>query len=300
MSTNQKSPFTVPRSEYVRQLRDLVARALEEDIGRGDATVKALRLGTMRAPAHVVAKSNGVLAGSEAFAATIRALDKRATLRWRITDGQSVVKGAVVADVTATPAALLSGERTALNFLSRLSGVATTARRLSDKLKGTHTRLLDTRKTTPGWRYLEKHAALIGGAVSHRMGLHDALMIKSNHVVAVGDFEETVRRAAANAGRRLLICEARSLREIRIALSHGVPWLLLDHFRGQRLRHAISVIREHDAAHRGRHTIIEVSGNIDLRTITAIARYGPDYVSSGGITHSAPAVDFSLRWDEGR
>ncbi|MBD3298557.1 MAG: carboxylating nicotinate-nucleotide diphosphorylase [candidate division Zixibacteria bacterium] len=303
MTAKQKSPFALPPIVLKRQLRDLVERALHEDIGRGDLTVQALELGRQRSRAHIVAKSKGILSGSDAVTATFRALDSKAKLTWRVTDGKVVRKGMIVAEIYATPSALLSGERTALNFLSRLSGVATTTRDLVDKLKGTHTRLLDTRKTTPGWRYLEKQAALTGGAVSHRMGLHDALMIKSNHVVAVGNFEETVRRAVRNSGRRTLICEVRSIREIRAALDHGVPWLLLDHFRGQRLRHAISVIREHDTSQRktgAQRTIIEVSGNVDKRSIRSIARYGPDFVSSGGITHSAQAIDFSLRWVEGR
>lgn len=294
-----KSPIAhtqIASTQYKTRLRELVQLALREDIGPGDATVNALALGTRRADAVIVAKSVGILAGLDAVEATFRALDKRAAFRWSVREGARLRPSQRVGTIIATPAALLSGERTALNFLSRLSGVATAARVLADRLKPYKTRLLDTRKTTPGWRLLEKRAAAIGGAVNHRVGLFDALMIKSNHVVAVGDFAETVRRAMKGKGRRTLVCEVRTMNEIGIALEVGVAWLLLDHFRGHRLGKAIMAIRSHDRRHKTR-TIIEVSGNIDARNIARIAAYQPDFVSSGAVTHSPAPVDFSLTWN---
>ena len=295
MARQAHKSLRIPKQEYTRRLRELVQRALREDMGTGDATVRALRLSRTRAQAAIVAKSTGVLAGLDAVEATFRALDTRAAFRWMVKEGKRVRRGQRVGVITATPAALLSGERTALNFISRLSGVATSAHALAEKLVSSNTRLLDTRKTTPGWRLLEKKAATIGGAVNHRIGLFDALMIKSNHVIAVGDFAETVRRAVHGKGKRTLVCEVRTMAEIHIALAAGVDWLLLDHFRGQRLRQAITTIRAHDARHKTR-TTVEVSGNITVRNIARIAAYGPDFVSSGAITHSPLPVDYSLTW----
>ena len=293
-------PFEMPGQLYRRQLATLVKMALAEDIGAGDRTTDALGLPRKRASSHLVAKSPGVLAGADAFAQTFRALDRGARVEWAVREGKSFRPGVKVATVHATPAALLSGERTAINFIAHLSGIATATRRTIDKMGSSRTRLLDTRKTTPGWRFLEKRAALLGGAVNHRFGLFDALMIKSNHVDAVGDFAETLGRAMAGRKSRRLICEVRTMAEVRVALSLGARWLLLDHFNGSRLRNAVEAIRnfERESGLRGNsRVVVEVSGNVTERTAPAIARCGVDYISSGGITHSAPACDFSLRWN---
>lgn len=291
--------FPIPQTEYTRRLKTLIRLALEEDLGSGDRTTVALGLGNALGQAELIARSAGVLAGADAFTATIRALDPRARLTWHVREGAAFRRNQKVAVIRARSSSLLSGERTALNFLSRLSGVATLTRTYARAIDGHATRLLDTRKTTPGWRLLEKRAAMLGGAVTHRVGLFDALMIKSNHVAAVGEFRETVRRALRGAGRRTLICEVRSMREVQIALADGVGWLLLDHFTPSRLRHAVKFIRAWDADRavetRRKPTVIEVSGNVTLRTIGALARCGPDFISVGAITHSAPAADFSMR-----
>jgi len=285
-------PFVIPKSAYDRQLRTMVRLALAEDIGPGDLTRQALKLGSRQATAHVLAKSEGVLAGADVFVATIRALDRSARVKWMVRDGSELRPGTRVAEIRARATALLSGERTSLNFLSRLSGVATTTRRFVDAMGATGTRLLDTRKTTPGWRFLEKRATMLGGAATHRIGLYDALMIKSNHVVAVGGFSEAVKLAVKGAGRRTLICEVQTEGEIRIALECGVQWLLLDHFTPARLQRTVRVIRQWDGERpSGKRTVIEVSGNVTLKNIRALARCGADYISSGAITHSAPAVE---------
>jgi nicotinate-nucleotide pyrophosphorylase (carboxylating) len=293
-------PFTEPRGLYRRQLEAVIRSALAEDIGPGDRTTDSLHLSRRRARARVVAKSSGILAGADAFELTIRMLDRRAQIRWSIAEGQAFRSGQNVAAVRAQAAALLKTERTALNAMARLSGIATATHQAVQLMKNTPTKLLDTRKTTPGLRFLEKRAVAIGGGVNHRFALFDALMIKSNHVVAVGDFAETVRRAQAGRGRKRLICEVRSLQEIRIALALGVRWLLLDHFTLPRLRRAVTEIHnfEREKRLRGeRRIVIEVSGNVNRRRIPGIAACGVDYISAGAITHSAPAADFSLRWD---
>jgi nicotinate-nucleotide pyrophosphorylase (carboxylating) len=293
-------PFSEPRGLYRRQIETVIRNALAEDIGPGDGTTDALRLGRQRAQARVVAKSEGILAGADAFDLTVRMLDRRARMHWSISEGKPFRFGQTVATVHTQAAALLKAERTALNALSRMSGIATATHQAVQLLRSTRTKLLDTRKTTPGLRFLEKRAVALGGGVNHRFALFDALMVKSNHVIAVGDFAETVRRALARRGRKTLICEVRSLHEIRIALALGVRWLLLDHFTLPRLRHAVAVIRDFEREHRLRGTqkiVIEVSGNVKRRRIPGIAACGVDYISSGAITHSAPASDFSLRWD---
>jgi nicotinate-nucleotide pyrophosphorylase (carboxylating) len=285
---------------YRRQLATLVNMALAEDVGSGDRTTRALDLTQRRTSSHLIAKSPGVLAGADAFALTFRALDRGARVEWAIREGKTFRPGVKVGIVRATPAALLSGERTAINFVAHLSGIATATRRLTDRMGSSRARLLDTRKTTPGWRFLEKRAALLGGAVNHRFGLFDALMIKSNHADAVGDFSEAVRRAAAGRKTRRLICEVRTMEEVQIALSLGVRWLLLDHFTFPRLHGAVNEIRrfERENGLRGdSRVVVEVSGNVTARAVSAIARCGVDYISSGAITHSAPACDFSLRWN---
>ncbi len=293
-------PFEMPVTLYKRQLATLVTIALAEDIGDGDRTTNSLDLTRRKASSHLVAKSPGVLAGADAFTQTFRALDRGARVEWAIKEGKTFRRGAKVATVHATPAALLSGERTAINFVAHLSGIATATRHVADQIGSGQTRLLDTRKTAPGMRFLEKRAALLGGAVNHRFGLFDALMIKSNHVDAVGDFGETVRRAIKGRKSRRLICEVRTMDEIRTALALGVRWLLLDHFTLRRLRTAVAFIRQFESDNRLRgefRVIVEVSGNVTARTAPAIARYGVDYISAGAITHSAPACDFSLRWN---
>lgn len=293
-------PFVMPERLYRKQLVELIKTALAEDIGGGDRTTDALELPRLRASPHLVAKSAGVLAGADAFTQTFRILDRGARVTWTVREGKTFRPGARVATVHATPAALLTGERTAINFVAHLSGVATATRHTVGKIGSSQARLLDTRKTTPGMRFLEKRAALLGGAVNHRFGLFDALMIKSNHVDAVGDFAETVRRAMARRKSRRLICEVRTMDEIRVALSLGVRWLLLDHFTLPRLRKAVTWIRAFEKENRLRgasRVIVEVSGNVTARSAAGIARCGVDYISSGAITHSAPACDFSLRWD---
>ena len=292
-------PFHMPAELYRRQLESLVKMALAEDIGAGDLTTETLHLAMRRASSQLVAKSPGVLAGADAFAMTFCELDRNARVEWAIREGRPFRRGATVATVRAHPHALLSGERTAINFVAHLSGIATTTRRLAEKIGARRTRLLDTRKTTPAWRFLEKRAASLGGAVNHRFGLFDALMIKSNHVDAVGDFAETVRRAMAGPGSCRLICEVRTMDEVQTALSLGVRWLLLDHFTLPRLRRAVAVVRQFEREkklHGDSKVIVEVSGNVTERGIPAIARCGVDFISVGGITHSAPACDFSLRW----
>jgi nicotinate-nucleotide pyrophosphorylase (carboxylating) len=289
------APFHIPVKAYRRQLLSLVRQALDEDIGQGDLTVEAMDLGRQTGEAVLVAKSPGVLAGADAFEATFRFLDRKCRFEWSVEEGARFHAGRTVARIQGRASTLLTAERTAINFVAHLSGVATATRHLVDLIPKGRTRLLDTRKTTPGWRYLEKRATVIGGAVNHRLGLHDALMVKDNHVGAVGDFKETVWRALKAARGRQLICEIHALSHVQDALMIGASWLLLDNFPAARLRRAVMLIRQFERRLKCR-LIAEASGNVSEKIIAAIARCGPDYISSGSITHSAPAVDFSMKW----
>jgi len=270
-----------------------VRQALDEDAGHGDLTANAMNLGRQTGEAVLVAKSSGVLAGADAFEATFHHLDRNCRFEWCVEEGARFRSGKPVVRIHGLASALLTGERTAINFLAHLSGIATATRHLADLIPRGRTRLLDTRKTTPGWRYLEKRATILGGAVNHRLGLYDALMVKDTHIGAAGDFKQAVQRALDAAGERPVICEIHHPSEMGIAIALGARWLLLDNFSPTVLRRLIIAVRRLEESTRI-GVIIEASGGVTAKTIAAIARCGPDYISSGSITHSAPALDVSL------
>ena len=276
----------------------LIERALAEDIGRGDLTTQAIAVAGQRGKAVVWGKSDGVLFGCGVFAEVFRQLDKSITVRWRVRDGRAYAAGTRLAIIEGDRAALLTGERTALNFLAHLSGVATLTRKFVDKVAGTKARVLDTRKTTPGWRELEKQAVKAGGGVNHRMGLDDAVMIKNNHITACGGIENALKRVlrGPQQPRRKvpIICETRTMHEVRKAAEYGVDWLLLDHFGPARLRRVVAEIRRFEKKNR-RRIILECSGGVNLQNIRARAATGIDYLSVGALTQSAPAADISLQ-----
>jgi len=288
-------PFNVTM-KLAQDIRVLVRRALVEDIGHGDLTTVAIGVAGRQATAIVWGKSDGVLYGSAIFEEVLRHLDKRVAIRWRIKDGQAYVAGTKLATVEGDAAALLSGERTALNFLARLSGVATLTRKFVEKVAGTRAGVLDTRKTTPGWRLLEKQAVKAGGGINHRMGLDDAIMIKNNHITACGGIENALKKVRQRRSRRKvpIICETRSIREVRLALAYGVDWILLDHFGPARLEKAVAEVRRFEKKHRCR-IALEGSGGVNLRNVRARAQTGIDYLSVGALTQSAPAADISMQ-----
>lgn len=276
--------------------RRLVQRALQEDVGRGDLTTQAIGPAGRRGKAVLWGKSDGVLFGCRVFEEVFRQLDKRVTVRWRIRDGRAYSAVTKLALVEGNQAALLTGERTALNFLAHLSGVATLTRKFVEKTAGTTARVLDTRKTTPGWRELEKQAVKAGGGVNHRMGLDDAVMIKNNHITACSGIENALERVFHHRPRRNMpiICETRTMREVRTAAAYGVDWILLDHFGPARLRKVVAEIRRIEKKNR-RRIILECSGGVNLQNIRARALTGIDYLSVGALTQSAPASDISLQ-----
>ncbi len=264
---------------------DIVARALAEDLGDGDVTTEATVPAEARAEAVISQKAPGVIFGLDLAEETFRALDAQATFERAVAEGVWRESGPVLR-IRGRARALLSAERTALNLLGRLSGVATMAARAVRAVEGTPARILDTRKTTPGLRALEKAAVAAGGATNHRAGLYDAILIKENHAALAGGVGEAVRRARERAPGLPLEVECRTLAEIDEALEAGAPRLLLDNMTPAELRDAV--------AHVAGRAELEASGGVSLQTVRAIAESGVDFVSMGAITHSAPALDLSL------
>jgi nicotinate-nucleotide pyrophosphorylase (carboxylating) len=264
---------------------EIVARALAEDVGDGDVTTTATVPDSARARAVISQKAPGVVFGLDVAEETFRALDPELAIERLVEEGVWRERGEVVA-LEGSARAILTGERTALNFLQRLSGVATMAARAVRAVQGTGATILDTRKTTPGLRALEKAAVAAGGATNHRAGLYDAILIKENHAALAGGVGEAVRRARAAAPALALEVECRTLAEVDEALAAGAPRLLLDNMSVEQLREA--------ARHVAGRAKLEASGRVTLETLREIGGTGIQFVSVGALTHSAPALDLSL------
>jgi nicotinate-nucleotide pyrophosphorylase (carboxylating) len=269
----------------------LVKLALAEDVGPGDITTRAVIGKGERARAMVRAKENGVLCGQAIATEVFRQLDARVKYNAKVRDGALVKKGKVLAVVSGPAKAILTGERTALNFLQHLSGIATLARKFkvqSSKVKS-KVQILDTRKTIPGLRVLEKYAVKCGGGVNHRMGLHDAVLIKDNHIKIAGGIGEAVARIQGPGSRvKKIEVEAKTIAQVRQALAAGVGRVLLDNMSVKALRQAVKLCKKAKVK-------TEASGGVNLNNVRAIARTGVDYISVGALTHSAPALDISLK-----
>jgi nicotinate-nucleotide pyrophosphorylase (carboxylating) len=272
----------------VDELTPLVERALAEDVGTGDVTTLATVAADTRAVASITQKAPGAIYGLDAAAATFTALDPDARIERLVDEGVWREDGGPVMAIRGNARALLTAERTALNFLARLSGVATMAALAARAVAGSGAKVLDTRKTTPGLRMLEKAAVAAGGASNHRAGLYDAILIKENHIAAAGGITAAIERARAAAPElaATLEVEVRDEREIDEALAARAPRLLLDNMDEERLRAAVARVA-------GRAEL-EASGRVTLQTLRAIADTGVGFVSMGALTHSAPALDLSL------
>jgi nicotinate-nucleotide pyrophosphorylase (carboxylating) len=265
--------------------REVVRRALAEDLGWGDVTTEATVRPEQRARGTLVAKSPCVLAGLDVAAEAFRQLDPAVAIQTRRCDGDRCAAGDVVAELRGAAAAMLTAERTALNLLQRMSGIATLARRFVDAAAGGIV-ILDTRKTTPTLRALEKYAVRAGGATNHRTGLDDGILIKDNHIRLAGSVAEAVRRMKAARQEMPIEVEAQSLAQVDEAIASGADMILLDNLPTTQVVDAVRRIA-------GRAKV-EISGGVTLDRIAEIARTGADYVSVGALTHSAPAADLSL------
>jgi nicotinate-nucleotide pyrophosphorylase (carboxylating) len=267
---------------------ELVRAALQEDVGTGDVTTLATVDADARAGALITQKAPGAIYGLEVAEAVFAALDSEVRCERLAREGLWREQGGPVLSISGRARALLTGERTALNFLTHLSGVATMAARAAREVQGTGARVLDTRKTIPGLRMLEKAAVVAGGASNHRAGLYDAILIKENHIAAAGGIAQAIERARRSAPELAgtLEVEVRSPQEIDEALTAGAPRLLLDNMDEQQLRAAVEQVA-------GRAEL-EASGGVSLRTLRVLADTGIDWLSMGALTHSAPALDLSL------
>jgi len=266
-------------------VEEIVARALAEDVGEGDLTTAATVPARARAHALISQKEPGVIFGLEAAETTFRALDRELEFERRCSEGAWREGGEVLA-LAGAARAILTGERTALNFLQRLSGIATLTARCVQAVAGTGVKILDTRKTTPGLRRLEKAAVVAGGGVNHRAGLYDAILIKENHAALAGGVGAAVRQAREAAPGLPLEVEARTLEEVDEALAAGAPMILLDNMGVDQLRTAARRVD-------GRAEL-EASGGVTLETLREVASTGVQFISLGALTHSAPALDLSL------
>jgi nicotinate-nucleotide pyrophosphorylase (carboxylating) len=269
----------------------LVDAALSEDLGPGDATSEALIPEILEGEARIEAREALVIAGVE-VAGTVFA---RSDVSWEAArvDGSSVKAGTVIGRVRGPARGILASERTALNFLQRLSGIATLTRRFCEAVSGTSVTLVDTRKTTPGWRALEKYAVRCGGGTNHRMGLYDGILIKDNHISAVGSVADAVKLALTHnpAGVRVQV-EVESPEQARRAIEAGADALLIDNQAPPRIAEIVEFARAI-----GRGVLLEASGGVTLETVTAIAGTGVDRISIGALTHSAPATNMALEWN---
>lgn len=272
------------------QLDADVARALAEDIGTGDVT--AALLPDVADVAYLLCKEAAVVCGRPWFDACHRALDPGVEIAWRVDEGDRVEAGAVLATLAGRSRALVTAERTALNFLQTLTGTATVTAAYVDAVRGTGARILDTRKTIPGLRLAQKYAVRTGGGNNHRMGLHDTVMLKENHVRAAGSIEAAVTAARARFPDLPLVVEVESLAQLREALTAGCDRVLIDDFDAETRREAVRVA--HGAPFDGRIPL-EVSGGVDLAGLRAIAEDGVDFISIGALTKHVHAIDLSMK-----
>ncbi len=279
------------RTSLPPDLPDVVRRAIAEDVGSGDVTADLVPAATTAA-ATVITRENAVLCGTAWFDEVFAQLDPAVSVRWQAADGDVVAAGTELCTLSGPARPLLSGERTALNFLQTLSATATVARRYAEAVAGTGCRVLDTRKTLPGLRSAQKYAVACGGASNHRHGLFDALLIKENHIIAAGGLRQALHAArAAHPGLTVEI-EVESLSELEQALDGSPDIVLLDNFDLEALCAAVHSVRARpDCA-----TRLEASGNVSLDTVGAIAATGVDFVSTGELTKNVRAIDLSMRF----
>ncbi len=274
-------------------IHNLIKRALAEDIGHGDITTTSIVPEEKTSEGKIIAKEGLVLCGLYIAEGVFRALDRDATVSSHFKDGDTIRKGEIIAGVSCNTKALLTGERTALNIMQRLSGIATLTSRFVEQIKGTGARIVDTRKTTPMLRAFEKYAVRCGGGLNHRFGLYDAVLIKDNHIVVAGGITSAVRHVREILPHTVKIeVETKKLDEVKEAVEAKVDIIMLDNMGIDEIKKAVSFIRSTRNSQLA--TLIEASGSINLDNVRDVALAGVDFISVGALTHSAPAVDISL------
>jgi nicotinate-nucleotide pyrophosphorylase (carboxylating) len=274
--------------ELLLDISPTIKRALAEDIGLGDITTNSIVPVNASLHGRIVAKQQGVVAGLAVANLVLLELSDQIVFRANVGDGAQVRRGTVLADLEGSARALLTGERTALNFLGRMSGIATLTRQFVDAVFGTGAVILDTRKTAPGLRTTDKLAVQLGGGQNHRTGLFDMVLIKDNHIDFAGSIKAAVERVRATSTELEIEVETRTLDDVREALDLGVERILLDNMTPEMLRKAVEI--------NGGKARLEASGNVKLENVLEVARTGVDYISVGALTHSAKVFDVSLEW----
>ena len=277
-------------SELPAEISQYISRALEEDIGTGDVTTNTIVPANASLRGRIIAKENGVVAGLNVASQVLLTLDQRVQFTAKVEDGSTVTRGSVLADLDGPARALLTGERIALNFLGRMSGIATLTRKFVDAVSGTKAVILDTRKTAPGLRVTDKLAVRLGGGQNHRTGLFDMVLIKDNHIDFAGSITAAVERVRASGTKLEIEVETRTLDNVHEALSLGVERILLDNMSTDTMREAVAI--------NDRRAKLEASGNVTLDNVLEVAEIGVDYISVGALTHSPKVFDVSLEFVE--
>jgi nicotinate-nucleotide pyrophosphorylase (carboxylating) len=273
---------------HTHSIRKIIQSALEEDISTGDITTAAVLTGDETGKATAFAKIELVAAGIDVFRETFLVLDSRIQFIGCCKDGQVVQKGGSLAEISGNLGSILTAERVALNFLQRMCGIATLTREYVDAIKGTRARILDTRKTAPGLRCLDKYAVTIGGGMNHRFGLYDGILIKDNHIAAAGGISQALARVRGRFPHTLKVeVEVKNLSELEEALASGADTIMLDNMTVGDMKKAVDIIN--------RRVPLEASGNVSLANVRQIAETGVDFISVGALTHSVPASDISLK-----
>lgn len=286
-STNPKSAPSYTVFRDLPGLTSIVQQALREDIGTGDITTQIVIPSTARAKANITTRVPGVIAGLPVVQEVYRQLDPTVQVQPIVQDGDSVEANTPLATLSGSAQSLLTGERVALNFLQRLSGIATLTAKFVAAARREDVRIVDTRKTTPGLRLLEKYAVRVGGGHNHRFGLYDAVLIKDNHIAACGSITEAVRTALSSAPHVMSVTvECDTLDQVREALAAGADVILLDNMSPDQLGEAVSLVNG--------QAMIEASGGITLENVAEVAATGVDIISIGALTHSAPALDIGM------
>jgi nicotinate-nucleotide pyrophosphorylase (carboxylating) len=281
-------PESTLSSALPSEIIECLKRALAEDIGSGDVTTDSIVPADAVLKGRILAKDSGVVAGLDVARAVFFLLTDQLTFTGIVGEGSQVVSGTVLAEISGSARALLTGERSALNFLGRMSGIATLTRQFVDRVSGTSARILDTRKTAPGLRAVDKLAVRRGGGENHRVGLFDMVLIKDNHIDFAGSMSAAVERVRAATTRLVVEVEARTLADVQEALDLKVERILLDNMTPQMMGEAVVL--------NGGRAKLEASGNVTLENVRKIAESGVDFISVGALTHSAKVFDCSLKW----
>ncbi len=273
------------------EIKKIIKNALNEDLDNGDVTTNWIIPKEMQLKGTLLSKSDGIIAGTDIFISTLKMIDKNVQVDLLVSDGDKVKKGTIIAKVSGTGRALLSGERVALNLLQRMSGIATQTYKYVNAIKGTKAIILDTRKTVPGLRILDKLAVKTGGGQNHRFGLYDMVLIKDNHISAAGNISSAVEKVRDKNKNNLKIeVEVKNHKELKEAIELKVDRILLDNMSVEEMREAVKITNG--------QIPLEASGNITLENVRAIAETGVDFISSGMLTHSVKALDISFLIEE--